>query len=119
MSARTTERGALPPANSVAAPIERAVATAGAMWVMDWNRTSVSPMAPRSRVCSPGLDADEDIVPPSPPACAARSSPPPIGHASGASYAPQIHLEGASRGPGHGAGVEFPCCWDVEVADGI
>ena len=27
-------------------------------------------------------------------------SPPPIGHASDASYAPQIRLEGASRGPG-------------------
>ena len=37
----------------VAAPIERAVATAGAMWVMDWNRTSVSPIAPRSSPGSP------------------------------------------------------------------
>ena len=51
MRARTTASGVLPPANSVAAPSDRAVATAGAMWVMDWNRTSVSPIAPRS---SPG-----------------------------------------------------------------
>src|SRR5438132_14232482 len=49
MSASTTARGVLPPANSVAAPSDRAVATAGAMWVIDWNRTSVSPMALRSR----------------------------------------------------------------------
>ncbi len=27
------------------------MATAGAMWVMDWNRTSVSPIAFRSRLC--------------------------------------------------------------------
>ena len=37
-------------AYSVAAPIERAVATAGAIWVIDWKRTSVSPIAFRSRL---------------------------------------------------------------------
>ena len=35
----------IPPANAVAAPIEIAVATAGAMCVIDWNRTSVRPIA--------------------------------------------------------------------------
>ena len=48
----------LPPAKSVAAPSERAVATAGAMWVIDWNRTSVSPIAFRSRLCG-----DDDAMP--------------------------------------------------------
>ena len=43
--ANTSESGVIPPANAVAAPIEIAVATAGAMWVIDWNRTSVRPIA--------------------------------------------------------------------------
>ena len=41
----------MPPANVVAAPMERAVATAGAMWVIDWNRTSVSPIAFAFEAC--------------------------------------------------------------------
>ena len=46
--AKSTASGVMPPANDVAAPIESAVATAGAMWVMDWNSTSGNPMALRS-----------------------------------------------------------------------
>jgi hypothetical protein len=57
ISARTTASGVLPPANNVAAPRERAVATAGAMWVIDWNRTSVSPIAFRSRPRESVVDA--------------------------------------------------------------
>ncbi len=46
--ANSTASGVIPPAKVVAAPIDRAVATAGAMWVIDWNRTSGSPIASRS-----------------------------------------------------------------------
>ena len=63
MSARTTASGVLPPAKSVAAPMDRAVATAGAMWVMDWNRTSVSPIAFRSRLAPPVDDATKASSP--------------------------------------------------------
>src|SRR6188472_540120 len=49
-SASTTARGVSPSAYVVANPIDRATATAGAMNVIDWNRTSVSPIALR---CSP------------------------------------------------------------------
>src|SRR6188508_3883263 len=48
--ANTTASGVMPPANAVAAPIERAVATAGAMCVIDWNRSSGRPIALRARV---------------------------------------------------------------------
>src|SRR5688572_3420068 len=44
----------MPPANEVPPPMERAVATAGAMCVIDWNRTSGRPIASRSNV---GVDA--------------------------------------------------------------
>ena len=47
--ANTTASGVMPPANEVAAPMERAVATAGAMCVIDWNSTSGRPMALRAR----------------------------------------------------------------------
>ena len=46
--AKSTASGVIPPANDVAAPIDSAVATAGAMWVIDWNSTSGKPMASRS-----------------------------------------------------------------------
>src|SRR6188472_1263050 len=48
--AKTTASGVMPPANAVAAPIDNAVATAGAMWVIDWNRTSGRPIALRASV---------------------------------------------------------------------
>ncbi len=52
--ANSTASGVMPPANEVAAPIDRAVATAGAMWVIDWNRTSGRPIASRASVgCEP------------------------------------------------------------------
>src|SRR6476620_1835655 len=63
MSARTTASGVLPPAYRVAAPRDRAVATAGAMWVIDWNRTSVSPIAFRSRLVPPVDDATQASSP--------------------------------------------------------
>ena len=47
--ANRTASGVMAPANAVAAPMERAVATAGAMCVIDWNRSSVSPIALRAR----------------------------------------------------------------------
>src|SRR6476661_1185604 len=86
MSARTTASGVFPPANSVAAPIERAVATAGAMCVIDWKRTSVRPIAPRSSVCPPGLVAEEDMVPHLSTGVLRAASLRHIGHASRASY---------------------------------
>src|SRR4051794_25328969 len=52
----------MPPANAVAAPIERAVATAGAMCVIDWNRSSGSPIASRSRPLSAVVDATETLL---------------------------------------------------------
>ena len=52
--ANSSASGVIPPANAVAAPIEMAVATAGAMCVIDWNRTSVRPMALRARVGDAG-----------------------------------------------------------------
>src|SRR6478752_9666107 len=86
MSARTTASGVFPPANRVAAPIERAVATAGAMCVIDWKRTSVRPIAPRSSVCPPGLVADEDMVPHLSTGVLRAASLRHTGHASRASY---------------------------------
>ena len=59
------------------------MATAGAMWVIDWNRTSVSPIAFRSRLSAGGVsgaDADADMdwaIPTSsgrPGACGRRAS---------------------------------------------
>ena len=58
--ANTTASGVIPPAKAVAAPIERAVATAGAMWVMAWNSSSVIPIASRSRLPA-GADAGVDM----------------------------------------------------------
>src|SRR5947207_2216558 len=72
MSARTTANGVLPPANSVAAPSDRAVATAGAMWVMDWNSTSVSPIAFRSRPRESVEDATDSSSPSHDPTAARR-----------------------------------------------
>ncbi len=51
ISANTTARGVSPSAYVVANPIDRATATAGAMNVIDWNSTSVRPIALRSRPC--------------------------------------------------------------------
>ena len=61
--ANTTASGVMPPANAVAAPMDRAVATAGAMCVIDWNRSSVSPIALRSRPPSTVVDATETSSP--------------------------------------------------------
>src|SRR6185503_9003849 len=58
MSANRTASGVMPPANVVANPIDRAAATAGAMNVIDWNRTSVRPTAPRwswASGCAPAI----------------------------------------------------------------
>ena len=52
--ANTTASGVMPPAKLVAAPMDSAVATAGAMWVIDWNSTSGRPIAFRAR---PGDDS--------------------------------------------------------------
>src|SRR4029450_10455523 len=61
--------GVIPPANEVAAPIDRAVATAGAVWVIDWHRTLGSPIAPRSRhAVGPAPPPGRSLtVPPDPP----------------------------------------------------
>ena len=53
--ANRTASGVMPPANEVAAPIESAVATAGAMCVIDWNRTSGRPIALRARPAARAL----------------------------------------------------------------
>jgi hypothetical protein len=49
ISAKTTDCGNDPPANSTPAGIDAAMAAPGAMSVMLWNRTSRSPMAFRRR----------------------------------------------------------------------
>ena len=51
ISASRTASGVIPRASVVANPIDRATATAGAMNVIDWNSTSVRPIALRSRPC--------------------------------------------------------------------
>ena len=51
ISANRTASGVSPSAKIVANPIDRATATAGAMNVIDWNRTSVRPIAFRSSCC--------------------------------------------------------------------
>src|SRR6266487_4929465 len=48
-SASTTARGSAPPANWAPTMIEKATAAAGAMCVIDWNRTSLRPIASRAR----------------------------------------------------------------------
>jgi hypothetical protein len=55
--ARSTASGVIPPANDVAAPIESAVATAGAMCVMDWN-TSEADRIPFEAVLSRDRHSD-------------------------------------------------------------
>ncbi len=58
--AKSTASGVSLPAKPVAAPIDSAVATAGAMWVIDWKSTSGRPMALPSSCCdevAPGLCA--------------------------------------------------------------
>ncbi len=65
--AKTTASGVMPPAKAVAAPMDRAVATAGAMWVMDWNSSSVSPIALRSRLTLNGRGRHGDPPLPKPP----------------------------------------------------
>ncbi len=75
--ANSTASGVIPPANDVAAPIDSAVATAGAMWVIDWNSTSGSPMASRSR---------DGVVPPTGRSFTVITDPPlraPIGKKTG------------------------------------
>src|SRR6266516_2344427 len=48
-SARITASGRAPPANCAPTMIEKATAAAGAIWVIDWNRTSLRPIASRAR----------------------------------------------------------------------
>src|SRR5213080_2351258 len=73
ISARMTASGSAPPANPAPAMIENATAAAGAMWVIDWNRTSRSPMASRARPTEgarrsisrppcPGMDHSEGVA---------------------------------------------------------
>src|SRR5919197_5831730 len=45
--AMMTARGVAPPANDIPIGIENAVAMAGAMNVIDWNRIPLNPTAPR------------------------------------------------------------------------
>jgi len=54
-SASTTARGSAPPANWAPTMIEKATAAAGAMCVIDWNRTSLRPIASWARPVD-GLD---------------------------------------------------------------
>jgi hypothetical protein len=62
----------IPPANDVAAPIDNAVATAGAMCVIDWNRTSGSPIASRSSDgAAPPIGRSFTVIP-NPPFLARR-----------------------------------------------
>jgi hypothetical protein len=65
--ANRTARGVIAPAKTVAAPSEAAVATAGAMWVMDWNATPVAPTAFRSRLGD--SDVTEAVAMEPPPVC--------------------------------------------------
>ncbi len=53
-SANSTDSGSAPAAKLAPTMIEKATAAAGAIWVMDWNRTSRRPMASRAR---PGVGA--------------------------------------------------------------
>src|SRR4030095_583349 len=48
--AKTTDRGRAPLAKLSPTMIETAPAAAGAMWVIDWNRTSRRPIASRARL---------------------------------------------------------------------
>src|SRR5213592_3604932 len=48
-SARITDSGRAPAAKLAPTMIENATAAAGAMWVIDWNRTSLRPIASRAR----------------------------------------------------------------------
>src|SRR5258706_1457444 len=97
MSARTTASGVLPPANSAAAPRERAVATAGAIWVIDWNRTSVSPIAFRSRPRESVVDVTSS---------SSSSQPPP----TPGDWAPARcrHCADPDKGLGEAAGAPSP-----------
>ncbi len=88
--ANSTASGVIPPANEVAAPIDSAVATAGAMWVIDWNSTSGSPMASRSSdgaVPPTGRSFTVIPDPPSLPLPAGNLGPPTLGRSRGKSYA--------------------------------
>src|SRR5215212_11825079 len=48
--AKITERGRAPLAKLAPTMIEKATAAAGAIWVIDWNRTSRRPIASRARL---------------------------------------------------------------------
>ena len=54
--AMTTASDVAPPAKAMPPTMENATAAAGAMWVIDWKRTSRRPMASRARP-SVGPDA--------------------------------------------------------------
>src|SRR5436853_770193 len=60
ISAMRTASGKAPPAKGIAAPRLNATAEAGAMVVIDWNKTPGSPMALRRKVDRSGGDEDED-----------------------------------------------------------
>ena len=61
--ANTTASGVSLPAKPVAAPIESAVATAGAMCVIDWKRTSGRPMASRLSALPPSAGTVVAVMP--------------------------------------------------------
>src|SRR5215204_5423602 len=48
--AKITDRGRAPAAKLAPTMIEKATAAAGAIWVIDWNRTSRRPIASRARL---------------------------------------------------------------------
>jgi hypothetical protein len=67
--AKITESGSAPPAKLAPITMVMATAAAGAMWVIDWNSTSRSPMAPRASWFpgggdpgKVGRDVDESIT---------------------------------------------------------
>src|SRR5574341_919005 len=66
MSASTTPSGSEPPANGAPTMIENATAAAGAMWVMDWNSTSRSPIAERASPCEDPDDPTAAMLAPLP-----------------------------------------------------
>src|SRR6266508_3602589 len=59
--AKITESGSAPPAKLAPITMVMATAAAGAMWVIDWKRTSRSPIAPRASWFPGGRDPGEAV----------------------------------------------------------
>src|SRR5215211_5323419 len=70
--AKITDRGRAPAAKLAPTMIEKATAAAGAMWVIDWNRTSRRPMASRARPGDGSFRAMSRLLRRLPPAGQAR-----------------------------------------------